>query len=428
MNARSVEPDPRDSRWLTDRVLSLVRSLREEGVSIPAHAGVDGLDALSRLPSLDRLEVREALCSTFISDPSDRAVFERLFRRFWFDLWNRGKAAGPENQTVSTEVEDSGSDSVDSSAPDRSLEDNTSLRKKTGEWNDDRIGSESNRRTEEPAEAGAFYSPAGDRIDPDSSPDGGFSHDLDREAVTFCRAVARSVGRKRGTGRRDPLPDVRRALRENLQTGGVLLDLPRRERRVDRSELVMVADVSRSVLDVIPPGYLLNLLKTLHATARQVDVLLFDHDVQDITPLLDREDRTLEDVRHLTEALQQWGGGTRIGRAIDDLRNRLYDRIHSRSCVVIMSDGLDQGEIDRLRRGMAWLRRRSGLLLWFNPLASDRHYEPETRGMKEALPFLDGLFALRGPGDLAEVSRQLPRMERGREAGYRFDPRRRASA
>ncbi|MBV8662330.1 MAG: VWA domain-containing protein, partial [Hyphomicrobiales bacterium] len=66
--------------------------------------------------------------------------------------------------------------------------------------------------------------------------------------------------------------------------------------------------------------------------------------------------------------------------------------IHSRTCVMILSDGYDTGPPDLLARAMQALRRRCRRIVWLNPLIGREGYEPTARGMQAALPFLD-LFA-----------------------------------
>jgi uncharacterized protein with von Willebrand factor type A (vWA) domain len=80
--------------------------------------------------------------------------------------------------------------------------------------------------------------------------------------------------------------------------------------------------------------------------------------------------------------------------------------------------------VDELANGAAWMARRARILLWLNPLAADPDYEPSVRGMATVEPYLDGLFAFAGPGDLEEVARQIERRGVGGRLGYEFDRRR----
>ena len=59
---------------------------------------------------------------------------------------------------------------------------------------------------------------------------------------------------------------------------------------------------------------------------------------------------------------------------------------------MIVSDGYDTGEPERLGAEMRRLRRRCRQIIWLNPLIGWRDYSPQARGMQAALPYVD-LFA-----------------------------------
>ncbi len=62
---------------------------------------------------------------------------------------------------------------------------------------------------------------------------------------------------------------------------------------------------------------------------------------------------------------------------------------------MILSDGLDVGDPERLRRAMRELKRRSAGVVWLNPLVGTPGYVPSTQGMQAALPYVD-LFGAAG--------------------------------
>ena len=59
---------------------------------------------------------------------------------------------------------------------------------------------------------------------------------------------------------------------------------------------------------------------------------------------------------------------------------------------MIVSDGYDTGDPERLANEMRRLRRRCRRIVWLNPLIGWRDYSPQARGMATALPYID-LFA-----------------------------------
>jgi uncharacterized protein with von Willebrand factor type A (vWA) domain len=87
------------------------------------------------------------------------------------------------------------------------------------------------------------------------------------------------------------------------------------------------------------------------------------------------------------------GGGTRIGECLRVFNRQHAARvIHSRTCVMIVSDGYETGDASLLGEEMAALARRCRRIVWLNPMLGWEGYAPEAAGMKAALPHID-LFA-----------------------------------
>jgi hypothetical protein len=83
-----------------------------------------------------------------------------------------------------------------------------------------------------------------------------------------------------------------------------------------------------------------------------------------------------------------WDGGTRIGESIGQLVAG-YDGLVRGAVIVVLSDGLDVGDPERLRSEMERLARLSHRIVWLNPLKENPHYAPLARGMRAALPLID---------------------------------------
>jgi hypothetical protein len=154
-----------------------------------------------------------------------------------------------------------------------------------------------------------------------------------------------------------------------------------------------------------------------------VRTFFFDTDLQEVTDafagVTDNPGEALERAR------VEWGGGTRIGQSLETLRHEYPYAIDRRTVVVVISDGVDTGDIDLLEERMVALYRGSRAVLWLNPLASSPEYEPACRGMEVALPFVDGLFAFSRAEDVVEIARQLEQRGLHGAVGYEYDPRRR---
>jgi uncharacterized protein len=78
--------------------------------------------------------------------------------------------------------------------------------------------------------------------------------------------------------------------------------------------------------------------------------------------------------------------------------------VDARTVVLVLSDGLDRGDVGPLAAAMAALRRRARRVLWLNPLAGDPRYQATARAMAAAAPFVEILPA----HNLESLERLLP--------------------
>ena len=140
----------------------------------------------------------------------------------------------------------------------------------------------------------------------------------------------------------------------------------------------------------------------------KVEAFVFSTRLTRITRhLRDRDvDKALDQV---TDAVQDWAGGTRIGEALKTFNYGWGRRVLGQGAIVlIISDGWDRGDIALLAREMRRLQLSCLRLIWLNPLLGSANYEPLTRGIQAALPYVDdflpvhNLESLRQLGDLLE--------------------------
>ena len=82
--------------------------------------------------------------------------------------------------------------------------------------------------------------------------------------------------------------------------------------------------------------------------------------------------------------------------------------------VLLISDGWDRGEPEILRREVARLRRSCHRLIWLNPLLGAPDYQPLTRGMQAALPFVDDFLPVHNLESVEALARHLNALPRAR--------------
>ncbi|WP_198667801.1 VWA domain-containing protein [Saliphagus sp. LR7] len=393
-------------------LVSFSRALRREGVSVPADGSLVAARALATVGLSDRERVRAALKAALVAGPDDEDAFGRLFPSFWRQFAGEGEAWTPPEQ----DGPDAGEPAPVEAAPEGGGDGSGS---QGGESRTvaRRAGPTGGTESVDPASDGtsaSVYSPVGspERIDAVGREDATLERSIDR----LGRALAGLRGR-RVTQSGDERPDVRRALRR--AGGGAPLPLPTAGREERAVRALVLADVSRSVLDTVDRPFLLAALGHMTREWREVRTFLFDTDVREVTRAIGSRDAETA----LERAEAEWGGGTRIGEAIAAIRRAHPGAVDRDTVVLVASDGLEVGDVGELEEGMAWLSGASAGVLWLNPLAGSPEYEPTCRGMAAALPYVDGLFAFAGPGDVREVARQLERQGLSGSIGYEYDPR-----
>ena len=308
---------------------------------------------------VDREDVRLALRTALVKRVEDAPLFDELFETFW-----GGGAPVARNPPV---------------IPPDAEEDREAL----GAALERRRGAgESVQEVEElagagPERAGGAGAPGLRDLRRGGAPGG------HRARSPHRPAAARSSGPALEAGRRGEQVSLRRTLREAMKTGGELSTLSYRERKLRRTRLVILADVSGS-MDLYA-RLLLQFLYALQNAFTRVETFVFATRLSRVTDEL-RAPGYRAALGELSARVQDWSGGTRIGESLAafvDGWPRLVDR---RTVVVVLSDGWETGDPEVLGEALSTLHRRAGRLVWLNPLLGSPGYEPLTKGMQAALP------------------------------------------
>ena len=244
-----------------------------------------------------------------------------------------------------------------------------------------------------------------------------------QDAREMMSRLSWRLGRRR-TRRMAPGPgnhlDLRATLRRNLKSGGELLELSRREAKERLRPLVLLCDISGSM-----ERYTRMLLHFIHSIAGDVDrveAFLFATRLTRITRHLNHRgvDQTVTEV---SKAVPDWAGGTRIGEAIKTFNYRWLRRVvRGGAVVLVISDGWDRGEPEMLSQEMSRLQRSCHRLIWLNPLLGSDVYEPLTRGMQAALPYIDDFLPVHNFSSLEALAGHLNRLGARRELGSGHRP------
>ena len=196
--------------------------------------------------------------------------------------------------------------------------------------------------------------------------------------------------------------DLRPMLRQSLMRGE-LVDLTHRRRRQSPRPIVIIGDVSGSMDRY--SRILLHFVSGLASQARHVEAFVFATELTRITRRIGHAHTSLNEVMR---EVSDWGGGTRIGETLHTFNTRWARRVMRNGPVVlILSDGWDRGDPAVVAREMSRLRRSCRRLIWLNPLLGMASYEPLTRGMQAALPYVDDFLPVHNMESLEQLAEHL---------------------
>ncbi len=223
-----------------------------------------------------------------------------------------------------------------------------------------------------------------------------------RLAAQLARRLATRRSRRLTPSRRHGRVDLRRTMRGSL-TRGEPVELARRQRKILKTKLVVLCDVSGS-MDLYS-RLLVQFLYALQNQLGRMETFVFSTRLHRITEELrgqsyDRALARLGDVR-------DWSGGTKIGESLRTF-NQEWRRLLDRDTVVlVLSDGWDTGDPAILSEALVQIRRRAAKVIWLNPLLGSPDYQPLTQGMVAALPHLDAFLPAHNLESLRALARHL---------------------
>ena len=204
--------------------------------------------------------------------------------------------------------------------------------------------------------------------------------------------------------------DVRLTLRESLRHAGEPLHIFRRKHRLKPLRLVVLADTSGSMerYSTLLMYFIFGLSRSLKP---YTEAFVFSTRLTRITRQLRKHD-----VEHslggIAQQVPDWSGGTRIGQALKTFNFDWTRRVLARGAIVLLvSDGWDRGDASLLRAEMARLQRSTHRLIWLNPLLGSPDYQPLTRGMQEALPFVDDFLPIHNLSSVEQLADRLESLQ-----------------
>ena len=215
--------------------------------------------------------------------------------------------------------------------------------------------------------------------------------------------------------------DMRRSLRRNMHYGGDILEWSYRQAKIKPRPLVIIADISGSMERYT--NLLLHFTYSLAIGLEQlVESFVFSTRLTRITYQLKNKDVDAV-LREVSQSVPDWSGGTRIGDAFKRFNYRWARRVAGHGAVIlIISDGWDRGDPALLTNEISRLQRSCHRLIWLNPLLGSPDYEPLTRGMQAALPYIDDFLPVHNLISLEDLAVQLIHIKKRRPLRRQHPP------
>jgi uncharacterized protein with von Willebrand factor type A (vWA) domain len=359
------------------RLASFVRTLRANGFAIGLGETGDALKIMASEVATRPAYLREAFKALFCSRREDWLRFDEIFDAFWL---GRG---------IKTALRASGARPGARSERRRGF---PGLGEKAAQ------AAAADRDTEGEAEGLPGEGRSRGASSAESLAQTDLRHIAEPEALEealrlaerLARVMRHRLTRRERRHRRGRHIDMRRTIRASIGHGGTPVELVRRRRRERPLRLVLLLDVSGSMS--LYASAFVRFMRGLVDRSREAEAYVFHTRLVHISEAL-RESDPVRAVERLSLMAQGWSGGTRIGESLAAF-NRFHAArlLHSRSVVIILSDGYDTGDPKILAEEMAALRRRARRIVWLNPMMGWKDYAPVAGGMQAALPYVD-LFA-----------------------------------
>ncbi len=359
--------------------VSFVAVLRANGFAIAPEQTTAFLEAITLLGPRGPEDIRQAGLATLAPPPERRAAFDLLFRIHFLGGEEIRSDDSEDEEVVRLQEEGRG----DEPPP---------------------LVDEANESGEMAVRAEALTSR---RFGPEGPSDA-----LRRLARGTPGRLPRRRGHRRMRARRGPWADLRRTLRESARNDGEVMRLGRLKRRARPRKMLLLIDVSGSMKARSEDN--LRLAHALVQAAPNVEVFTFGTRLTRVTRALrlKRREQALAAAAHL---VSDWDGGTRIGDALQAfLAVPRFGGYARGAVVIVLSDGLERGDLSALRDAVVKLSRRAWRLSWLTPLAAGSDFVPQTEALIAIRRFVDDMVD--GGSSAAVVAHVLSLGQKGRAA------------
>ena len=372
-----------DSPRLAENIAHFAAALRRAGLPVGPDRLILATEAVRAAGFTDRADFFHALQAVFVRRPEHRATFAQLFRLYWRDPRYLEHMMGLLTPTVRGVQQDRAPKPAEKRAAEALLDQPEQKADDSGEAPEElRIDASATASGRERLRTLDFEQMSVAEM-----------AEARRMLATLTLPVKPLASRRTIAASRGRI-DRRATLRAALRQGG-LHELRRATPRIRWPNLVALCDISGSM-----SSYSRALLHFLHAVANrqgngwaEVHGFTFGTRLTNITRHLRTRDVDAALAAAGAEA-QDWEGGTRIGDALHAFNRDWSRRVLGQGAVVLLvTDGLDRGDAERLAFEAKRLHLSARRVIWLNPLLRFDGFAPKAAGIRALLPHVDALRA-----------------------------------
>jgi len=375
-----ADHSPAESKLVVN-LMHFARALRVAGLPIGPGKVLDAVNAIRAVGVGNRGDFYWALHAVFVNRHDQHEVFDQAFHIFWRDPKILERLMGmsmPDLEPGSAPPEEPPMRRVqDAFRPD-------SEEKSEGE------GGDKGEKDEEETEYDSVMTASSRELLHGMDFDEMSAEEVARAKAAIARMRLPIQLVKMRRFRPDPRRariDMRATLRSALRSGGATIPLKWKRRSQRPPPLVILCDISGSM-----SRYSRMLLHFMHAVSNdrsRVHVFLFGTRLTNITRHLRERDIDLA-LAKVSEAAEDWSGGTRIGAALHEFNTHWGRRVLGQGAVMLLiSDGLDRDAGRGLEIEMERLHKSCRRLIWLNPLLRFEGFQPKSQGIQAILPHVD---------------------------------------
>lgn len=382
-----------------EKMAEFSQRLRQEGLAVGLQETADACRLLSDLDLTDRVYVRAALSAIFAKSREEQAVFERTFDSFFVSR-ERREALRKRQEAEAREIAEKRAQAEQElQFEGQPIDLREDLRDVYVTMEEDKR--EHLRQLLERTKLNAQRSPklygsfirsvfmrflleqqmvmedaavGAEETDPDLAL---LYRDISKfreadipRAAALIGAIARQLDaelsrQRQGRGRSGQL-DFRRTIRKGLETGGSFYRLSYRRKRRRRKRLVLLCDVSGSMLQF--SEFALRFIKSMSEVSEASTAFLFSEDLRRVDPFALQN---MDAFRDYVRSSGLYGRGTDLGTALEKLCQWKPSPLGPGATLLILSD-TKTVDLPRAARQLLEAKRQAGKVLWLNPIPANK--------------------------------------------------------